>query len=121
MTAKKVLIVDNDQDFLGELRETLELSGYEMIAVEDSTMALETAERVQPDIALLDLKMPGKNGFELAYDINRSTRLRNTTIFAMTGFYQEGYDPLFEVCGIKKCFKKPFYPLNVIAEFEGVH
>ena len=118
MHKKKVLIVDNDKDFLSELREVLEMSGYELVAVEDPCYALEIASRAQVDVVLLDLKMPKKNGFDLAYELHHSPHLRGCPIIAMTGFYKEEYQSLFAKCGIRKCLKKPFRPLDVISVIE---
>jgi len=120
MTTKKVMIVDNDKDFLSELEETLSASGYEMVAVDDPQVASLMADRIKVDVILLDLKMPGKNGFELAFELGHIPGLQHVPIIAMTGFYKEDYDALFASCGIKKCLKKPFRPLDVIAVIETV-
>ena len=120
MLNKKVLILDNDKDFLSELEETLSLSGYDMIAVDDSREVLAIIDKVKVDLVLLDLKMPKKTGFDVAYELNRSPHLNHIPVMAMTGFYKEEYEPLFVDCGIKRCLIKPFQPLDVINAIEEV-
>lgn len=115
---KKVMIVDDDKEFLEELKEMLELSGYDLVIVNDATCALDIACKKKPDIVLLDLKMPGKNGFQVADELRHSQELMHTPIIAMTGFFQDEYVPLINTLGIKKCLKKPFNPLDVIAQIE---
>ncbi|MDO8663181.1 MAG: response regulator [Candidatus Omnitrophota bacterium] len=116
---KKVLIVDDDKGFLEELEENLSLSGYDMVAVNDPVSFLPIALREKPDIVLLDLKMPGKSGFQLADEMSRLFELQNVPIIAMSAYFKDEYRMLMNVCGIKKCLKKPFNPLDVISEIEG--
>lgn len=118
MGNKKVMIVDDDKEFLEELEETLTLSGYDMVAVNDASSALDIAAKTSPDIILIDLKMPKKTGFQLADELRHLSGLKHIPVIAMTGFFKEGYGPLLHICGIKRCLKKPFSPLDVIAEIE---
>ncbi|MBF0484082.1 MAG: response regulator [Candidatus Omnitrophica bacterium] len=120
MERKTILILDNDRDFLKELDETLTLSGYDLMAVEDPQEALKIAKQNKIDLILVDLKMPKKTGFEVAYEVSRSSHLNHIPIVAMTGFYTEEYDELFNYCCISRCLKKPFRPLDVINLIEEV-
>jgi DNA-binding response OmpR family regulator len=115
---KRVMIIDDDKEFLEELHETLNLSGYEMVAVNDAQDALETANRTKPDIILLDLKMPAKSGFQVADEIRHYQQTSHIPIIAMTGFFKDDYLPLMKMCGIKDFLKKPFNPLDVINRIE---
>ncbi len=118
MANKKVMIVDDDAEFLEELNETMSASGYEMIPVNDSTTVVDIASRVKPDLIILDLKMPGKSGFQLAEEIRRLPELEKIPIIAMSAFFKEEYAFLLSIFGIKKCLKKPFNPLDVITAVE---
>jgi DNA-binding response OmpR family regulator len=115
---KKVMIVDDDKEFLEELNETLNLSGYDMVAVNDAGSDVDVAAQTKPDVIILDLKMPKKSGFQLADEIKHLQEIADIPIIAMTGFLKDDYTPLLNVCGIKKCLKKPFNPLDVIAHIE---
>lgn len=55
---KKIMVIDDDKEFLEGLQETLELSGYDLTVVNDSTKVLDITNKTRPDIILLDLKMP---------------------------------------------------------------
>jgi DNA-binding response OmpR family regulator len=116
----RVLIVDDDKEFLEELKETLDLSGYEVIKIEDSRTVQETARLTSPDVIVLDLKMNDMNGFEVAEELKRFTSTVGIPVIAMTGFFREDeHKPLMNICGIKTCIKKPFNPLDVIAAIEA--
>jgi len=115
---KKIMIVDDNKEFLEELKETLVLSGYEVVAVENADTAMDMATKTYPDLILLDLKMPQKSGFQVADELRHFSELSNIPIIAMTGFFKDDYGPLLNICGIHKCLKKPFNPLDVITQIE---
>ena len=119
MAGRKVMIVDNDKDFLGQLEELLNLSGYEMVAVNDAVIAKDVALNTHPEVVILDIKMPGKNGFQVATELRHLTEMRDVPIIAMTGFYtREDCNQLIKDYGINMCLIKPFRPLDVIAKIE---
>ncbi|MFA6384415.1 MAG: response regulator [Candidatus Omnitrophota bacterium] len=120
MAKGRVLIVDDDHVFLEELKETLGLSGYEVIGVNDSQTVQSTASRTNPDVIVLDLKMNDMNGFEVAEELKRFTSTVDIPVIAMTGYFREDeHKPLMNICGITTCIKKPFNPLDVIAAIEA--
>lgn len=64
---RSVLIVDDHADFRASARALLELQGFDVVAdVEDGQAALDTAARLRPDVVLLDVQLPGMDGFEVA-------------------------------------------------------
>ncbi len=64
---RTVLIVDDHEDFRASARALLELQGFDVVAeVEDGESALEAADRLRPDVVLLDVQLPGVDGFEVA-------------------------------------------------------
>ena len=65
MSAVKVLIVDDEHDFATALAERLRLRGYEATAIFSPDDALATTKEMQPDVVLLDLRLPGVSGIEM--------------------------------------------------------
>lgn len=119
MPEKTVLVVDDDVEFLEELKEMLELTGYNVTATSDSTSALRMARQSRPDVILLDLRMKQMNGFEVADTLKRFPETTNIPVIAMSGFYAlKEHSWLMNFCGFRKCLKKPFNPLDVIKEIE---
>ena len=97
----------------------MDLSGYELVAINDSLKVLDMVKTVKPAVILMDLKMPKKNGFELADDLRRLPEFGSIPVIAMSAFYKDEYAALIKMCGIKRCLTKPFNPLDVIAEIEN--
>lgn len=113
------MIVDDDREFLEELKETLTSSGYDTTALSNSTSALKMVRKIKPDVILLDLKMQGKSGFQIADELKQLPETAHIPIIAMTAFYTEReYTILMNICSIKTCLMKPFNPLDLIAEIE---
>ena len=115
MGKKKILIIDDDEDLLEELQETLNISGYKTIAIKDSTCAFDTAYKFRPDLILLDLKMNDMNGFQVATSLKRFPSTTHIPIIAMTGFFNKKHHfKLMDLCGMNMCLEKPFNPPDLI-------
>jgi DNA-binding response OmpR family regulator len=117
---KKIMIVDDDKEFLDELRETLSLSGYDLIAVNDPTLVLEMVRSEKPDVLLLDLKMQKMSGFQVADELKYLSESAHMPIIAISAFIKNDYAPMLNICGIRCHLNKPFRPLDVIAKIEEV-
>lgn len=118
MKKKKVMLIDDNEEFTDELKEALALSGYDVTAVNDTSKVLGIAKKVKPDVILLDLKMPKKSGVQLAYELRQMEEFVDVPIIAMSAFYKEGTFSLMKVHGITKYLSKPVDLSNLIDEIE---
>jgi DNA-binding response OmpR family regulator len=114
------MIVDDNKKRLGELEEILSFSGYNMIVALDSYSVLPIAAREKPHVILLNLKMPGKSGFQLVHELKSSPELQKIPIIAMIEFFNDDYKTFMDMFDIKRCLKKPFNPLDVIMGIKAV-
>ena len=85
----KILVADDNRDAADSLRRILSLYGYEVEVAYDGAAAIELDGAFLPRVAVLDIGMPGANGFEVARSI-RETRGAGVTLIALTGWGQEG-------------------------------
>ena len=115
----KVAVIDNDKKFLSEIEEILLMGGYAPVVANNTPLAVDTVVQSKPDVILLELKMPGKNGFELTNTINRFFETRRIPLIAMSDFFKEEFGRLLDLCGMKRCLIKPFQPLDVIWAIEN--
>lgn len=67
----KLLLADDETEYVDTLAERLELRGYEVKVVHDGTSALTSVENDMPDVAVLDLFMPGLPGTKVLAELNR--------------------------------------------------
>jgi len=80
----KILIVDDDEELAGLLTDILENHGYEVSAVFNGTTGLERITADPPDIALLDINMPGTDGIELCKQLRANDTFRAMKIIMLT-------------------------------------
>lgn len=104
----KILIVDDDVEITTLLNTILSLSGFEISVVNDSTLAMETAESMKPDLFILDLMMPQPNGFELCRMIRSNPTLINTPIIIITAMDDLDSKNIAYAAGANDYLPKPF-------------
>jgi len=120
MGNKKVVIINDDKESLRELEAILGASGYDSVVVDDALAAVDVVVRNNPDVILLELKMPRKNGFEIAGEINQVLETRRIPIIAMSDFFKGEFGFLLELCGINRHVTKPLKPLDVLWAIDNV-
>jgi CheY-like chemotaxis protein len=84
--SRRVLLVDDHQDSAESLALLLQLKGYEVAVAGDGQGALETAARFHPHIVLLDIGMPGMDGYETARLLRQQPAGETLLLVALTGW-----------------------------------
>jgi PAS domain S-box-containing protein len=85
---RRILVVDDNRDAADSLAELLRLTGHDVSLAHDGEKALAIAESLRPDAVLLDLGLPGMDGFEVARRLRASPALARTRLIALTGYGQ---------------------------------
>jgi len=85
----RILLVDDNKDVVSMLGSLLRRVGHEVAIAHDGPSGLETARRVIPEVILLDIGLPGMNGYELAAELQKLPELAQVCLVAMTGYGQE--------------------------------
>ena len=83
---RRVLIVDDNEDAANSLAMILELSGHETASVYTAVDALQRAAAFRPDVVLLDIGLPGMDGYEVAQKMRELPGLRDIRLVAVTGY-----------------------------------
>ena len=119
MEKKTILLVDDDKEFLFELDEMLTANGYRTIAVDDGLKALVEARKARPDLIVMDIKMGGLNGFQVADRLSHGEGTSDIPIIAMSAhFAGPSFSKVTEMTGIRAMIRKPFAPITVIENIE---
>ena len=87
--ARRVVVVDDCHDSADSLSILLHLLGYAVVTAYDGPAGLEAAVRFRPDIVLLDIGLPGLDGFEVVERLRQEWGMRDTLIIALTGYGQD--------------------------------
>ncbi|MGH9319902.1 MAG: PAS domain S-box protein [Vicinamibacteria bacterium] len=88
-TALRILVVDDNRDAAESLATLLQLGGHETHMAHDGLEAVEAATILQPDVILLDIGLPGLNGYEAARRIRERQENKRPVLVALTGRGQE--------------------------------
>ena len=87
--ARRILVTDDNQDAAKSLSMLLRLSGHEVETAYDGESAVEKADSYRPDIMLLDIGLPGMNGYDVCRAIRQRPWGKSIRIVALTGWGQE--------------------------------
>jgi PAS domain S-box-containing protein len=86
---RRVLVVDDNRDVAQSLAMLLELPGHDVRVAYDGPGALEAAGQFRPEVVLLDISLPGMDGYEAARQLRRLPGLEGALLVALTGWGQE--------------------------------
>jgi len=84
----RILVVDDNRDVNESLALLLESEGHQVLTAYDGISALETARIKRPDIILLDIGLPGMDGYAVAQAVRQNHELERTMLIALTGYGQ---------------------------------
>lgn len=106
---KRILMVDDEAPITRMMRRNLEATGrFEVLDVNDPTQALQLARQFRPDLALLDVMMPGKDGGELAADFKEDPQLSRMPVVFLTAIVSRNeVNPTGSVIGEHTFLAKP--------------
>ena len=111
--AKRVLVVDDEQNIVDILRFNLEREGYEVITAEDGIQGLAMARSSDPDLILLDVMMPEMDGFQVCRELRKEDKL--TPIIMLTAREEEADRVMGLELGADDYVSKPFSVRELMA------
>jgi CheY-like chemotaxis protein len=104
----RILIIDDDAGVRGVLKMMLERAGHEVTAGACGADGLQFARERRPDLVLLDIEMPGMNGFDVCSLMKTDTNLRDVPVIIMTGRPLAGVPARAQAVGAVDLLSKPF-------------
>ena len=116
----KVLIVDDSPADIRELTTLLTRHGYDVIQAPDAESGLEVAARLQPDLVLMDIVMPGTNGFQATRQLSRGDDTRHIPVILVSSKDQEVDRIWGERQGARGYVTKPVREAELLAAIANV-
>jgi PAS domain S-box-containing protein len=104
---RQILLVDDNEDARSLLAEVLGAFGHKVRSAADGPAALAMLEAFKPDVAILDIGLPGMSGYELAARIRDMPDLKNLRLLALTGYGQPGDATQSKAAGFDVHLVKP--------------
>ena len=105
--AERIMVVDDNHDWSEALSESLEILGYQTQVAHDAFEALEKVTQFKPQVMLIDIGMPGMDGYELVRKLRAIEELGQPKLIAVTGMAQEADRVRALDAGFDRHFVKP--------------
>ena len=115
MPGQRILVVDDDREVVRLMRAYLEQSGYEVLAAYDGETAIHTLRREKPDLLLLDLMLPDRDGWDITRFIRSDKQLAALPIIMLTARVDDTDKIIGLELGADDYVTKPFNPREVVA------
>jgi two-component system alkaline phosphatase synthesis response regulator PhoP len=117
---QRILVVDDDREIVRLVRAYLEQSGYEVLVAYDGEMALHILRRERPDLMLLDLMLPGRDGLDVTRVVRGDAGLAAMPIIMLTARVEDHDKIVGLELGADDYVTKPFKPGEVVARVRAV-
>jgi len=114
--SRRILVVEDQEDNRRILRDLLSSAGYEVIEALTGEEGVALAESRHPDLILMDIQLPGLDGYEATRRIKANPALRGIPIIAVTSYALSGDDRKAFEAGCAAYVSKPFSPRELLAK-----
>ena len=114
--SRKVLLVEDQEDNRRILRDLLTSAGYEIREALTGEDGVRLADEYRPDLILMDIQLPGVDGYEATRQIKANPALRAIPIIAVTSYALSGDDVKAREAGCDGYVAKPFSPRALLVK-----
>lgn len=120
MTNQTVLVVDDSRETIRSLRVYLEDAGFRVLTAYDGTTAMVILRGERPDLLILDLMLPDRDGFDITRHVRADDRLKTTPIIMLTARVEDTDKIVGLELGADDYITKPYNPREVVARVRSV-
>ena len=113
---KKILIADDEPDILEIVQFNLKAEGYEVFTAKNGDEAIDQAKKHQPDLIILDIMMPGKNGIDVCNILRLQPAFKDTLIVFLSAISDEGTEIRGLETGADDYLTKPIRPKILVSK-----
>ncbi|MGH8064415.1 MAG: response regulator [Candidatus Entotheonellia bacterium] len=117
--SKRILVVEDQEDNRRIVRDLLTSVGYEIVEAITGEEGVSMAETHAPDLILMDIQLPGMDGYEATRRIKAQAELRQIPIIAVTSYALSGDDVKAFEAGCDAYVSKPFSPRALLAKIRA--
>lgn len=117
---KRILLIEDEEDIASLIKLQAEISGYKLHVEVDGINGYRAVERERPDLIILDLMLPGENGFDVCRKIKNNSDLKNIPIIILSAKSEELDVILGLELGADDYLPKPFSPKILFSKIKAI-
>ena len=118
--SKRVLVVEDHEDNRRIVRDLLTHAGFELLEATTGDESIAMAERERPDLILMDIQLPGVDGYEATRRIKANPALARVPIIVVTSYALSGDEDKAMAAGADGYVSKPFSPRALLAKVRAL-
>jgi len=108
--SRTIMVVDDEPDILLTVRVNLQLAGFQVVSVESGEEALTALRSDRPDLLVLDIRLPGIDGWEVLRSLRQDPQLRDLPVVVLSAHASPGSADRAQGLGARAYVTKPFRP-----------
>ncbi|HQA96187.1 MAG TPA: response regulator [Candidatus Colwellbacteria bacterium] len=112
----KILIIEDEEALARVIKEKFDKEGYDSVIVEEGEEALPKAKQFKPDVILLDLLLPKRNGFEILQDLKMDAELKTAPVIVLSNLGEDENIKRAILLGAADYFVKTQHPISEVVE-----
>jgi len=120
MNMDRILVVDDDRDIVRLVRSYLEKAGYQVLTAYDGESALRLLRSEKPQLLILDLMLPDRDGWDVARLVRADSNIAATPIIMLTARVEDNDKIVGLEIGADDYITKPFNPREVVARVRAL-
>ena len=113
---QRILVIEDQEDNRQILRDLLTNAHFEVIEAVDGEAGLAAATTHRPDLVLMDVQLPGMDGYEVTRRLKADTRLQSIPVIAVTSYALAGEEETARAAGCDAYIPKPYSPRQLLAK-----
>lgn len=120
MSTQRILVVDDDKSIIKIMQAYLEQAGYVVLTANSGTSAMHTLHKEKPDLLILDLMLPDRDGWDITRSIRNDKRLATIPIIMLTARVSDSDKIVGLELGADDYVTKPFNPREIVARVRAL-
>ena len=119
--SRKVLLIEDEPNIAEAIRFLLTREGWQVETHGDGADALQVIQGAQPDLVILDVMLPGKNGMDILRDLRALDDMQDLPVLMLTARGQSRDREMAENAGVSRFMTKPFSNAEVLTAVRDLH
>lgn len=119
--SRKVLLIEDEPNIAEAIRFLLTREGWQVQTHDEGTDAVQVIQAAQPDLVILDVMLPGKNGMDILRDLRELEGMQSLPVLMLTARGQSRDREMAENAGVSRFMTKPFSNAEVLTAVRDLH